>query len=281
MLESKKTIFSDHVLYFFLIASTSSTKILDLGSFFGMTPFLVEDIARLINYKSDSLCWTCVDNNTYVKQLKAAILENKPTDFFREWQIKQWKKMGLIPETTAEEFHTFWENLCKKRNIKQPNIISKESLENDYTKFDIIIFDLNAGNYNDNYKIFLKLIKENIHPDTILIFDDVQPKHPNQMALFHRILKEFNYEPLAFSLSKIAIVSKKSKEKIIKVINESKFYDIDSSVSFRNWRKDISKRAWFHLEYDENLDRTEYGNFFYVSPRFFYLPSEKESVWIE
>lgn len=264
--DSGKSIISDHILYLFLINFRDTKNILDLGCFFGLTPFIVNDIAHSVNLNLDDIRWNLVDNQSFTKTLKEIIVNNGPNHQFRQWQIQSWLKSKMIPETSAEELKIFWQNLSKNRNIPHPNIEFSESIENNLNIFDIILFDLNASDFESNHKIFLEILEKNMNDDTILILDDVKPMHPQQMALYQEIVTKHNFSPIAFSLTKVALVSKKSKTKIIQQIK----FSIHVNKPDNSWRTSISRKDWFHFEFNTQSQDNCQGSYFYISPKFFY-----------
>ena len=232
---SNDQIYLDSVLIAMLIHAKQSKKVLDLGSYFGMLAFVVEDLHTHSNINSE-IEWILVDNCMYIKELYQHIRGEVELSgvFLPMGQIDEWKKNKVsqntqtlfdshgefcLPPVNAEQFQQYWKNLANNYlNIKCPNMTMYEDLNllNDQ-KFDFVIFDLSAGQYENNLEMFSKL-QEYITEETIIVLDDITPKHPNMMALFEYIMKEFNYSPVAFSPGKIAVIHPEQKESFLLLV---------------------------------------------------------------
>lgn len=227
------------VVLFALLAHVKQPKhILDLGSFFGMLPFIVEEIYR----SSDStkqFNWTLVDTCLYTKEFAEAITNNTPIsarylnqthfDAWRcenvlPWKEVMFKRFGdyFVPPSTPSEFDTFWYRFALHHKIPKPFMTMFETIEQvKDTKFDLVHFDLTAGASELNKNMFNHLITHNLSDDGIIVFDDMRPQHPKMLVFFQYILATSDFRPVAFSTGKIAMMRKQYKaEFIFKADNE-------------------------------------------------------------
>lgn len=225
-------IYLDSVLVTLLSYAKQSKKVLDLGSYFGMLPFIVEDLHRRGNMKFD-IDWVLVDNCMYVKELYNDLkgIASLSGDFLSYSHLAGWDKDSMpgntrklfdvhnnscLPPINAEQFQIYWKKLAADYlNVECPNMTMYEDLSLlKGQKFDFVIFDLVAGMFKNSVKLFDEL-QDYLTDDAIVIIDDVLPRHPETMAFFHYILKTYNYAPIAFSLGKIAIMKPEHKEKFL------------------------------------------------------------------
>lgn len=217
------------VVLFALLAHVKQPKhILDLGSFFGMLPFIVEEIYRSSN-STERFNWKLVDNCLYTKELAEAINNNTPIsarylsqkhfrawheDVVVGWKINLFQKVGnyYLPPSNPLEFDRHWFRLSLQYNIPMPYMSMVESIEEvKDTKFDLVHFDLTAGSSALNRSMFEHVIKHNLNDDGIIVFDDIRPQHPKMLLFFQYILSTSDFRPVAFSTGKIAMMRKAHK----------------------------------------------------------------------
>lgn len=220
------SVFVDNVLTALLAYGSDSKEILDLGCYFGMLPFFVEDLIRSDN-KQYAPNWTLVDNMLYVNELRAS-LENSselsgrflPKHILKEWynlnertlQIFEHTDAKILPPVTVEGFNTYWKNLSRYYDVQQPAMSLYVSLyDTPRIKYDLISYDLSAGRYEENKPLLENVILNHSHDNTIIVLDDVWPNHPKTMALFHHIITNFDYRPIAFSRHRVAIMKPMAK----------------------------------------------------------------------
>jgi len=217
------------VALFALLAHVKQPKhILDLGSFFGMLPFIVEEIFR--SSGSDRrFNWTLVDTCLYTKELAEAIkngistsgryLSKKHFDAWHQENATPWKehwfaKSGdyFLPPSNPFEFGIFWYRFASHYKIPTPYIKMFESIEEvKDTKFDLVHFDLTAGASELNKNMFNHIIQHRLNDDGIIVFDDMRPQHPKMLVFFQYILATSDFRPVAFSTGKIAMMRKQHK----------------------------------------------------------------------
>jgi hypothetical protein len=229
---STDQIYLDTVLVTLLSYAKQSKKVLDLGSYFGMLPFIVEDFHRRSNAKFD-IEWTLVDNCMYVKELYQYIKGTAPLsgDFMSFAHAAEWSTDKIpratrelfdshadscLPPINAEQFQLYWKKLAADYlNVECPNMTMYEDIALlEGQKFDFAIFDLSAGLFENSVKLFNDL-QNYVTDDAIILIDDISPSHPETMALFQHIMKTYNYAPVAFSPGKIAVMHPEHKEKFL------------------------------------------------------------------
>jgi hypothetical protein len=227
------------VVLFSLLAHVKKPKhILDLGSFFGMLPFIVEEIFRSSG-SNEQFNWTLVDNCLYTKEFAEAIKNKTPISarYLNQKHFNAWRRENVIPrkETLFDksgyyllppsnpmEFRAYWHRFSSSYNVPMPPMIMVESIEevND-KKFDLVHFDLTAGASELNKRMFNHIAEHKLNDDGIIVFDDMRPQHPKMLLFFQYILATTDFRPVAFSTGKIAMMRKKYKpEFIFKVDNE-------------------------------------------------------------
>jgi hypothetical protein len=229
---STDQIYLDSVLVTMLTYAKQSKKILDLGSYFGMLPFIVEDLYRKcnVNFKID---WTLVDNCSYVTELYQHITGKAPLsdNFMSLTHSNEWKKNKITPTTqnlfdsygdsclppiNAEQFQLYWQKLASDYlDVTCPSMTMYEDLSLlEGQKFDFVVFDLSAGRFKNSVDMF-GILQNHITDDAIIIIDDVTPSHPETMAVFQHVMKTYNYAPVAFSPGKIAVMRPEHKEEFL------------------------------------------------------------------
>lgn len=254
---SNDQIYLDSVLVTLLSYAKQSKKILDLGSYFGMLPFIVEDLHRLgnVNFKID---WTLVDNCTYVKELHQYIIGQASLsgNFMSVAHSNEWNKSKIVlptqklfdsygdsclPPINAEQFQLYWQKLASDYlDVTCPSMTMYEDLSLlEGQKFDFVVFDLSAGRFKNSVDMF-GILQNHVTDDAIIVIDDITPSHPETMAFFQHVMKTYNYAPVAFSPGKIAVMHTEQKaEFLLKAeskitINEMNF----DSTSFYCYYKD-------------------------------------------
>jgi hypothetical protein len=241
------------VVLFTLLAHIKKPKhILDLGSYFGMLPFLVEEIAR-VGDCPERFEWTLVDNCLYTKELADAILtvSKLSNRWLNESHLVQWhngqtRKMKReklfnvvgewsIPPHNTEQFNNYWQNFSELYEVPKPNMVMLESVDNiGDKKFDLVHFDLTAGSYNLCIEMLHLLLSKHLQKDAIIVFDDLTPRHPMMLLFFQYMLKETCLRPIAFSTGKIAMMDFNYKSTFLQQAYEADLIDPDHS-----------KRHWF------------------------------------
>jgi hypothetical protein len=217
------------VALFALLAHIKQPKhILDLGSFFGMLPFIVEEIYRSSG-STKQFNWTLVDTCLYTKELAEAIKNRSPIstrylsqvhfDAWRQENVLPWKerwfqKSGdyFLPPSNPFEFGIFWYKFSSHYNIPNPYIKMFETIEEvQDRKFDLVHFDLTAGASELNKNMFNYIAEHKLNDDGIIVFDDMRPQHPKMLVFFQYILATSDFRPVAFSTGKIAMMRKQHK----------------------------------------------------------------------
>ena len=224
----------DAVLFTLLAHVKKPKHILDLGSYFGILPFVVEEISR-INNCPESFDWTLIDSCLFTKEL-AAVVKGEITlssHYLNNYHLNTWhcrgtgqswkenvlfKRIGnyYLPPSTPLEFENYWSSLATHYKIPKPSMRMFESIEEvQDTKFDLVHFDLAAGDYQVNKEMFNLISVHKLNNGGIIVFDDMRPQHPNMLLLFQYILATSDFRPIAFSTGKIAMMRKKYKAEFI------------------------------------------------------------------
>lgn len=247
--------YPDAVLFALLAHVKKPKHILDLGSFFGLLPFIIEEIFRSSG-SQEQFNWTLVDSCLYTKELAEAIKNNTPVsarylsvEQFNGWHednVPPWKEYKIfdkvgkyyLPPSTPREFNGYWFRLAKFHEIPRPLMVMFESLEEvQDRKFDLVHFDLTAGAYELNKNMFEDLVKHNLSDDGIIVFDDMRPQHPKMLLFFQYILSSTDFRPIAFSTGKIAMMRKQYKDDFIKKVDSAGLIEVihtrDSYYSFQ------------------------------------------------
>lgn len=249
-------IYNDLVLQTMLIVGTQSTCVLDAGSFFGSMAFAVEDLLRKANYDYKRISWHLLDNNLYVNELKESLENDNPISgrYLHQFNVDDWKKhprpelfsLGskghCVPPTTTTEFEQYWKNLAVSYNVPMPDMsmaIDTNSIAAD--KFDIIMFDLSAGKYNENLEVLNNLLIKT-HDKTVIVLDDVVPQHPETMALFKTLYDTLSYRPIAFSTYKVALAKESSKDAIIENLRD--YIDTSYGTKGYYWCREVTGSVW-------------------------------------
>jgi hypothetical protein len=247
--------YPDAVLFSLLAHVKKPQDVLDLGSYFGMFPFVIEEIYRVANNDA-RFKWTLVDNCLYTKELAGAIKNN--TGLSNRWlnqshldgwhvdNVPEWKRRCFfskegdyyLPPSNPAEFYGFWHRISAFYNIQKPTVSMLESVEElQNRKFDLLHFDLTAGAYELNKSMFETIVKNNLNNDSIIVFDDMTPRHPNMLLLFQYILASSDFRPIAFSTGKIAMMRKQYKPDFIYKVGQAGLMEInhtrDSYYSFQ------------------------------------------------
>jgi len=257
------------VVLFTLLAHVKKPKhILDLGSYFGILPFVVEEISR-INNCPESFDWTLVDSCLYTKELAAAAkgeialssiyLNNYHLNTWHINNVPPWKENVLfkrvgsyyLPPSNPLEFENYWSSLATHYKVPKPSMTMFESIEEvQDKKFDLVHFDLSAGNYQVNKAMFNLISVHKLNDSGIIVFDDMRPQHPNMLLLFQYILATSDFRPIAFSTGKIAMMRKKYKAEFILNVENAGLRELD----YR--RRD----SYFSFARDDCKD-TDWGDF--------------------
>jgi hypothetical protein len=237
--------YPDIILFALLAHVKQPNHILDLGSFFGLLPFAVEEVFRSSD-NQQQFKWTLVDNCLYTKELAEAIKNNtglstrflskKHFDGWHQDNVPAWKegmffdKVGeyFLPPSTVAEFNGYWFKIANHHKIPRPYMQMFESMEEvKDKKFDLVHFDLTAGAYELNKNTFLSLVEHNLSDDGIIVFDDMRPQHPNMLLFFQYILANTDFRPIAFSTGKIAMMRKSHKEAFINAVVDNGLIEVD------------------------------------------------------
>ena len=245
--------YPDTVLFALLAHVKKPKHILDLGSFFGMMPFIVEEIFRSSG-SYQQFNWTLVDTCLYTKELANAINNNTPIsgrylnqkhfDAWREESVPPWKERFLkksgnffVPPSNPHEFRIYWFRFAAHYGIPMPSMTMFESIEEvKDTKFDLVHFDLTAGASELNKNMFNYIIQHKLNDDGIIVFDDMRPQHPKMLLFFQYILATSDFRPIAFSTGKIAMMRKQHKSPFIGNVDSAGLRQVihtrDSHFSF-------------------------------------------------
>lgn len=233
------------VVLFALLAHVKQPKhILDLGSFFGMLPFIVEEIYRSSG-SAQQFNWTLVDNCLYTKEFAEAIKNRSPIsarylnqthfDAWRQENVLPWKdswfqKSGYhyLPPSNPFEFSVFWFRFATHYRIPNPYLTMYENMTDvKDTKFDLVHFDLTAGASELNRNMFNHVINNNLSDDGIIVFDDMRPQHPKMLVFFQYILATTDFRPIAFSTGKIAMMRKQYKPEFISKVDNAGLREVN------------------------------------------------------
>jgi len=245
--------YPDSVLFALLAHIQQPKEILDLGSFFGMMPFITEEIYRTgwRGTGSETFSWTLVDKCLYTKEL-ADVVNGKTTlssrwlnhSHLQAWHedvVSAWKKEELYqkagqyycPPSNPLEFDTYWDKLAAHYNINRPKMQMVESLEEtNNKKFDLVHFDLTAGAYELNKEVFEQLAANNLSDDGIIVFDDMTPRHPKMLLFFQYLITKTEFRPIAFSTGKIALMRRGHKQAFIDKALAAGLIDPDDERSY-------------------------------------------------
>lgn len=257
----------DTVLFALLSHVKKPKHILDLGSFFGTLPFIVEEIIRSSGLQ-EQFNWTLVDTGLYTKELATAIRNNTPVtgrylniNQFNGWHednVPPWKERALfqkvgkyyLPPSNPSEFDDYWSRLAMHYRIPKPYMTMYESIEEAQDKkFDLVHFDLTAGAYELNKNMFEYIIKNNLSDDGIIVFDDMRPQHPGMLLFFQYILTSTDFRPIAFSTGKIGMMRKQYKEDFINKVADEGLIEID-----------YTRDSYYSFQLCEGLE-SDWGNF--------------------
>lgn len=235
--------YPDTVLFTLLAHIKKPRQILDLGSFFGTLPFIVEEMSR-VGGCPESFNWTLVDNCLYTKELAEVITTS--SEISGKWllpsHLDTWhNSVGgkssrqrlysqhngwSVPPCNTEQFYDFWGKFATVYNVPKPSMTMHEDVkllgEN---KFDLVHFDLTAGSYKLCVEMIHLLLEKHLQPDSIIVFDDMTPKHPIMLSFFQYLLRETNLRPVAFSTNKIAMMNQDYKDKFFQQAVEADLID--------------------------------------------------------
>lgn len=212
--ESPAQAYHDTVFIAQLIHAMEPKKIADLGCYTGILSVFVEDLLRNANSNHSGLSeWSLADNFEFLLDLKRCIED--PTYNGNELNkilVPQWKNTIAAqksyitkPPVTANELHSFLSSFCSSHGVNIPNISSiEDNIKNLKNKYDFIIYDLFGSQYTIDIASYI--ITELLNDDGIIVFDDMKPRHPQQMALFVTILNTMPVVPIAFNSAKVAVI---------------------------------------------------------------------------
>jgi hypothetical protein len=225
--------YPDCAMFALLMEIKNPKYILDLGSYFGMLPLLTEHLHKLYG-ESKKFDWTLIDNCSYVKELADCIkgYSNLTGTYLLDQHLETWKTKNVkpykvdmfeqhgeycMPPTTPDEFYKFWDKFSNHFQLDNP----KKEMHTSFNsvpfsrKFDLVMFDLSAENFDENLEMWNTLTGQYVQDDAIIVMDDILPKHPKAMALFLYILDKTDFSPVAFSTNKIAMQRKDFHDKFI------------------------------------------------------------------
>lgn len=242
--------FNDLAFFTLLAYIKKPSNILDLGSYTGFLPFLVERLSLLAN-SPQQYNWTLVDDSRYLRELKSSIVDNNPLSGKGLVDIHKasWLKnkvppaMGSIlnehndyylPPVEPKEFADLWAKFSIIANIAQPQTAMYNKLEAvpSSLKFDLVHFDLAAGN-PENAEVFNYLHQNHLSEDSIVVFDDVEIAHPKMFLMFLDIIEKTELRPVAVGMQKIAVMNRAYKDAFINITNQVGLIDF-SATPFRN-----------------------------------------------
>lgn len=220
--------------FFTLLMEIKKPKhILDLGSYFGLLPILTEELYKLYG-DGKKFHWTLIDNCSYVKELADFIRGDGTFSgiYLRDYHLKTWKIENMklyksamfekhgeycVPPSTPAEFYGFWEKFTTYYKLDNPHkeMYTGFSSIPFQRKFDLVMFDLAAENFDENLDMWTILTEKYINDDAIIVMDDIIPRHPRAMSLFLYLMDKTDFSPVAFSTNKIAMMRKDFHDKFI------------------------------------------------------------------
>lgn len=231
-----------------LIHASRAVNVLDFGCYLGALPLLVEDL--LHGGRSDHLGkvkWTLVDNFSFLQDLRNVLVDPTHIPIFTNtkqaisgWRNTKrfpWKeKLFKLPPTNPAELCTMLTNIAEYYKAPMPNIVKIDTHvdPSDDTMFDMIYFDLSAGQFEINLAA-LQLCLPKLRHNGIIIFDDVKPAHPQQIALFFHAISSMGLTPIAFGRNKVAAINNSSiEEKNQYIINvlKSRLHSKEHSIYY-------------------------------------------------
>ncbi len=234
------------IAFFALLAYIKKpSNILDLGSYTGFLPFLVERVTFLSG-SSQKYNWTLVDDSRYLSELKTSIVNNRPLSGkgLKEIHKTSWRKNKVspaiasilnehgdyyLPPVEPDEFADFWKKFSSIADIEQPQMSMYKKLESvpPGSKFDLVHFDLAAGN-PENIEVFDCLLEKYLKDDAIIVFDDVEIAHPKMFLMFLDVIEKTEYRPVAIGMQKIAVMNRAYKDAFIDITNQAGLLDFGS-----------------------------------------------------
>ena len=212
--ESPIQAFHDTVFIAQLIHAIEPKKIADLGCYMGVLSTFVEDL--LFDAKSTQAGisdWSLVDTFQFLLDLKCCIEDPLFNgNELNKILVSQWvniseekKKYLTVPPTNKYELLEFLSSFCTQNNAKFPKIsLIEDSILNLKETYDFIVYDLFGSQYS--FDIAEYVINKLLNDDGIIIFDDMKPRHPKQMALFVKIIGTMPLVPIAFNSAKVAMI---------------------------------------------------------------------------
>lgn len=245
--------YPDCVMFALLMEIKKPKNILDFGSYFGLLPILSEHLFKLYG-NGQKFNWTLVDDCSYVKELAYFIKRqgNLSNTLLTNQHVETWKISNMplhksamfeqhgeycVPPTTPEEFYKFWAEFTNYYRLDNPSksMFTNLELVPSECKFDLVMFDLAAENYDVNLEMWKTLTNNYINDDAIVVMDDVLPRHPKAMSLFLHILDTTEFSPVAFSAGKIAMMKKQHKEEFINKVNQAGLIAKSNAVSAQEY----------------------------------------------
>lgn len=206
-----------------LIHASSAVDVLDFGCYLGALPLLVEDL--LYGGRSDhkgKVNWTLVDNFSFLQDLHKKLTDLNHTPIYQNTDscIRGWKTMNkfpwkeqlfALPPTNPVELRTMLDNIIDYYKAPAPNLvkIATQLDDSNSTMFDMVYFDLSAGQFEINLAALQQCLPKLKH-NGIIIFDDVKPAHPQQIALFFHAISSMGLTPIAFGRNKVATLNNSS-----------------------------------------------------------------------
>ena len=231
-----------------LIHASSAVNVLDFGCYLGALPLLVEDL--LYGGRSDhkgKVKWTLVDNFSFLQDLKDKLANSTHTPIYQntESTIRGWKtitrfpwkeQLFKLPPTNPVELRTMLDNIIEYYKAPVPNIVKIDTQidDSDSTVFDMVYFDLSAGQYEINLAALQQCLPKLKH-NGIIIFDDVKPAHPQQIALFFHAISSMGLTPIAFGRNKVAALNNSSideKNQYISTVLKSRLHSKENNLYY-------------------------------------------------
>ena len=166
-----------------LIHATQAVNVLDFGCYLGALPLLVEDL--LHGGQSDHLGkvkWTLVDNFSFLQDLRNLLVDPTHTTLYSNTRqaISGWRHISKfpwkeqlfkLPPTNPAELQTMLTNIAEYYKAPMPDIVKIDTQLDpaDDTVFDMIYFDLSAGQFEINLAA-LQLCLPKLRHNGIIIF---------------------------------------------------------------------------------------------------------------
>lgn len=211
--ENRRQGHHDTVFMAQLIHAWQPRNILDLGCYTGMLGAFVEDLLRDCgsDHASHS-SWTLVDNFDFLRDLRNGLNDPAHKCFGLNellkpvWQEAMTAKHYMtLPPETPEQLLEFISAIVKAHAGVMPEIGSINTGISQVTgKYDFVIYDLYGANYT--FETAKHVVNNLVLDQGLIVFDDMKPRWPQQMAMFVNIVNTLPVIPVAFNSAKVAMI---------------------------------------------------------------------------